>query len=136
MGDIDFAELSWADELDFGEEVYMVRAGAKPSIVEKKLTPEERKQFDKAKDDSLIPWIDNHVWEKVPWSEALPDEICPLKFLLKWKATTDGHKANARVIMQGFKHRDVINEKLVTESPTLSKLGRNVALQWSTRRRC
>ena len=76
----------------------------------------------------LIPWIDNHAWERVPRSEAQPDETCPLKFLLKWKATTDGHKANARVITQGFKDRDVINEKLVTESPTLSEIGRNVAL--------
>ena len=64
MGDIDFAELSWTDELDFGEEAHMVRAGARPTIVEKKLTPEERKQFDQAKDDSLIPRIDNRAWER------------------------------------------------------------------------
>ena len=35
-------------------------------------------------------------------------------------------KANARVILQGFKHVDVISRKLDTESPTLSKVGRQL----------
>eukprot|EP00434_Breviolum_minutum_P011884 symbB.v1.2.010485.t1/scaffold674.1/size176181/2 len=33
-------------------------------------------------------------------------------------------KPNARVILQGFKHRDVVQGKLDTESPTLSRLGK------------
>jgi hypothetical protein len=32
--------------------------------------------------------------------------------------------ANARVILQGFRHSDVLNKELETESPTLSRVGR------------
>ena len=43
-----------------------------------------------------------------------------MRFLLRYKED----KPNARVILQGFKHRDVVQGKLDTESPTLSRLGK------------
>ena len=49
---------------------------------------------------------------------------------MKWKtdAVTGIRKPNARVIWQGFKHADSTTKVLDKESPTLSRLGRNVIL--------
>ena len=51
-----------------------------------------------------------------------------LHFFKDGKKTENGEVANARVIIQGFRHKDVMNEKLVTEAPTLSRLGRFLIL--------
>ena len=103
---------------------------------EKNLTAEEKKAFDEAKDAALMVWIENAAWRAVPESEAKMDEVVPARFLQRWKPTGDGnHKANARVIIQGFKHRDVLNENLLKESPTLSRMGRMVIMTWAVHRR-
>ena len=67
-------------------------------------------------------------------SEASPEEIVPARFLQRWKPTADGPKANARVIIEGFKHCDVLNENLQKESPTLSRLGRMLVMIWAVHR--
>ena len=103
---------------------------------EKNLTAEEKKAFDEAKDAALMVWIENAAWRAVPESEAKMDEVVPARFLQRWKPIGDGnHKANARVIIQGFKHRDVLNENLLKESPTLSRMGRMVIMTWGVHRR-
>ncbi len=95
---------------------------------EKKLTVEERKQFDQAKDKALMVWIDNEAWKAAPMEQVRDGEMVPARFLQRWKKTEQGVVANARVIIQGFRHKDVMNEKLETESPTLSRLGRFLIL--------
>ena len=95
---------------------------------EKKLTPEEKKQFDQAKDKALMVWIDNEAWKASPMEQVRDGEMVPARFLQRWKKTEEGEVANARVIIQGFRHKDVMNEKLDTEAPTLSRLGRFLIL--------
>ena len=95
---------------------------------EKKLTVEERKQFDEAKDKALMVWIDNQAWKAAPMEQVRDGEMVPARFLQRWKKSEEGVVANARVIIQGFRHKDVMNEKLETESPTLSRLGRFLIL--------
>ena len=104
------------------------------SFNEKKLNAEERKAFDAAKDAALMVWIENQAWKAVPESEAQEGEVVPARFLQRWKPTADGHVANARVILQGFRHIDVLSENLVRESPTLSRLGRMMVMVWATHR--
>ena len=81
--------------------------------------------FNTAKNNALKSWITNHAGSR-PTS--------PLQSLVKpfWHDSFSSgrkrmaNKANARVILQGFKHVDVISRKLDTESPTLSKVGRQL----------
>ena len=91
---------------------------------EKLLSPEEKKMFDEAKDKALMVWIENAAWKAVDAKEAAEGEVVPARFLQRWKKTSEGQKANARVIIQGFKHKDVLEQQLETESPTLSRVGR------------
>ena len=95
---------------------------------EKMLTPEEKKQFDEAKDKALMVWIDNQAWKAASMEQVRDGEMVPARFLQRWKKTENGTVANARVIIQGFRHKDVMNEKLDTEAPTLSRLGRFLIL--------
>ena len=61
--------------------------------------------------------------------------MIPARFLQRWKPTKEGPQANARVIIQGFKHKDVLNEELERESPTLSMLGRHSVYVMATHKR-
>lgn len=98
---------------------------------EKKLSAEERKEFDLAEDKALQVWFDNAAWKAVPESEAREGEVIPARFLQRWKPTKTGKVANARVILQGFRHKDVLTEELDGESPTLSRTGRMLILIWA-----
>jgi chemotaxis protein histidine kinase CheA len=94
---------------------------------ERSLTPEQRKEFDQAKDEALKVWIDNKAWKVVPMEVAREGEVVPARFIQRWKPKPEhpnGRVANARVILQGFRHSDVLNKELETESPTLSRVGR------------
>lgn len=104
---------------------------------ERLLTPEEKRHFDDTKGQALQVWFDNQAWRPVPESEAKEGETVPTRFLQRSKPTKEGKKANARVILQGFRHKDVLEKKLETESPTLSMTGRHglyiftVQKQWT-----
>ena len=91
---------------------------------ERRLSKEEKAMFDEAKDKALMVWIDNSAWRAVDEHEAGAGEVVPARFLQRWKKTPEGQKANARVIIQGFKHKDVLEKELETDSPTLSRVGR------------
>ena len=88
-----------------------------------KLTPDERAQFDEAKDQALNVWFENDAWRPVNIQEVNDGQLVLARFLQRWKPTKTGRKANARVIIQGFRHRDVVEQKLDRESPTLSMTG-------------
>ena len=85
-----------------------------------------RSQFDQAKDDCLKPWLQNYAWEAFPQTDVGEGEDCPLRFLLRWKLKDGNFVASARVIMQGFKHKDVLPGELDKKSPTLFRLGRYI----------
>ena len=101
------------------------------AVVESRLTAEEKKEFLEAKRKSLVPWCENDAWKRVKRASAPEGTIVPMRFLLRYKEK----KPHARVILQGFRHRDVLESKLNTESPTLSRLGKYLLLQIATQRR-
>ena len=101
------------------------------SIVESRLSSEEKEKFSQAKDKALHVWLDNAAWRAAPMDEAQEGEVIPARFLLRWKGTKTGKEANARVIIQGFRHKDVLTEELDRESPTLSRVGKMLLLQWA-----
>ena len=92
-------------ELD-SEEVMM-------AVAESRLSLEEKKNFVEAKRISLVPWCDNDAWRPVKRTEAPNGTIVPMRFLLRYKED----KPNARVIPQGFKHRDVVQGRQVLDRP-------------------
>ncbi|CAK0791255.1 unnamed protein product [Prorocentrum cordatum] len=73
--------------------------------------------------------------EPIDEAEVDPAARCPLRFLLKWKVKDGKRVANARVLYQGFKHRDVAEGQLDKEAPTLSRLGRHTVLLWAALRK-
>ena len=90
------------------------------AVVESKLDAAAKQQFKEAKRKALLPRCENDAWRPVDRSSAPDGTIVPMRFLLRYKESLP----HARVILQGFKHRDVLGSKLDTESPTLSRLGK------------
>ena len=127
MGDTDDDELMLLYG-DYGDDIYLADR-KRDSVIEARLTPEERHQFDDAKIKALQPWIENAAWEAADPSDAHAGEVCPMRFLLKWKRKGDGFEANARVILQGFHLHEVTSVNVDKNSPTLSRLGRSLILQ-------
>lgn len=104
---------------------------------EKRLTAEEKKEFDEAKDQALRVWLENDAWKAIPLESADPEETVPARFLLRWKPKAEaknGKVANARVILQGFRHKDVLTQQLETESPTLSRIGKHLIYLYLTQK--
>lgn len=101
------------------------------AVVESRLSKEEKKEFLEAKRKALVPWRENDAWRRVKRAGAPEGTIVPMRFLLRYKEK----KPHARVILQGFRHRDVLESKLDTESPTLSRLGKYLILQAAVQRR-
>ena len=57
-------------------------------------------------------------------------ELIPARTLKRWKPTKEGPVANVRVVIQGFRHKDVLENDLETP-PTLSRVGKMLTLQWA-----
>ena len=91
------------------------------AVVESRLSTEEKKEFLEAKRKSLVPWCGNDAWKRVKRANAPEGTIVPMRFLLRYKEK----KPHARVILQGFRHRDA----------SLSRLGKYLLLQIATQRR-
>ena len=125
------SQMDAADAQEVEDEALAIAEG----FNEKLLSPEEKRQFDDAKDQALQVWFDNQAWRPVPREEAKEGECVPARFLQRWKPVKDGKKANARVIIQGFKHKDVLEQKLDTESPTLSMTGRHCIYLFTVHKR-
>ncbi|CAK0862702.1 unnamed protein product [Prorocentrum cordatum] len=101
-----------------------------------RLAPQqEREQFYAAKLEALEVFNKNDGWEPIDEAEVDPAARCPLRFLLKWKVKDGQRVANARVLYQGFKHRDVAEGQLDKEAPTLSRLGRHTVMLWAALRK-
>ena len=48
------------------------------TIIEARLTTQERRAFDKAKDEALIPWCENAAWKPAKKNVIKPGEAVPL----------------------------------------------------------
>ena len=90
------------------------------AVVESRLSADEKRASTEAKRKALVPWHENDAWRPFKRTACPPGTIVPMRFLLRYKE----NKPHARVILQGFKHKDVIESKLDTESPTVSRLGK------------
>ena len=113
------------------DEVYMTKAKG-DEIAWGRLSVDEQALFQEAKREACMVFIENKAWKPIHWSQCNEAYTAPLRFLLKWKTMDDGtRKPNARVIWQGFKHSDSVSKVLDKESPTLSRLGRNVIVMIS-----
>ncbi|CAK0900583.1 unnamed protein product [Prorocentrum cordatum] len=114
------------------ETIYMLAfKGKAPAIVGGGLTPEERGQFYAAKLEALEVFNKNDGWEPIDEAEVDPAARCPLRFLLKWQVKDGQRVANARVLYQGFKHRNLAEGQLDKEAPALSRLGRHTVMLWA-----
>ena len=113
-------DMLYGEEVDRLDENFMAT-----SFSEKNLTKEQKEEFAEARDKALDVWFENQAWRPVDASEAQPGEAVPARFLQRWKPTKEGQKANARIIIQGFKHRDVLEDTVDKEAPTLSMVGRS-----------
>ena len=60
----------------------MYMATVKDTVLEQHLSGDEKKAFDKAKDEAIIPWLDNDAWRAVKEKLAEPMEKCLRRFLL------------------------------------------------------
>ena len=78
-----------------------------------KMTEEEAAEMDEAKSCDLAAWMVSMRW------------------VLTWKPPDEqGRKARARIVVLGFQHPEVT--ELQVASPTLSRLGRILTLQWAS----
>ncbi|CAK0827016.1 unnamed protein product [Prorocentrum cordatum] len=108
--------------------IHLTNAAKRDAVVEARLAQDEKVQFDEAKTKALLPWIDNQAWQAVNEATAGAGEVCPMRFLLKWKMKDGVREANARVILQGFHLEEVASTNVEKASPTLTRLARYLIL--------
>ncbi|CAK0910898.1 unnamed protein product, partial [Prorocentrum cordatum] len=108
--------------------IYLTNAAKRDAVVEARLAQDEKVQFDEAKTKALLPWIENQAWQAVNEATAGAGEVCPMRFLLKWKMKDGVREANARVILQGFHLEEVASTNVEKASPTLTRLARYLIL--------
>ena len=74
-------------------------------ISERRMTPEERKQFDLAKSIEVTNFLAAKAFEALPAKPSLFVERMQwnMRWILTWKVKDDGtKKAKARAVLQGF----------------------------------
>ena len=99
------------------------------AVVESRLSPDEKKAIAKRK--ALVPWSENAAWQPISRSKCPKGTIVPMRFLLRYKE----NQPHARVILQGLKHKDVLESKLDTESPTISRVEKYLLVLMARRKR-
>eukprot|EP00438_Fugacium_kawagutii_P008129 Skav234370 [mRNA] locus=scaffold2071:53675:57820:- [translate_table: standard] len=105
----------------------------KEQISERHLSLEDRLAFIEAKKQELASFFQNDVWEIDDSTNSQPGRVLKAHFILKWSKNSDNTpRAKARLITQGFKDPDALAGTLQTDSPTLSRLGRNYVLAIAT----
>ena len=102
----------------------------KDQLNERQMTVADRLAFMEAKKKELESFFQNDVWEMILDDGSTPhDRILKAHFILKWTKWSNGEpRAKARLITQGFKDPDALSGQLSTDSPTLSRIGRNYIL--------
>ena len=99
----------------------------KNNVSERNLGPDDRAQFMAAKVKELKSFFDNHVWEFQTTREAQPERTMTSRILLNWKKNPDGTpRAKARLIVRGYTDPDAWEGKVVTSSPTTTRLARSI----------
>ena len=118
------------------EELAQVASASKRSRAEvqiKNLTPQEKKLFDKAKQDELSCWLQTSALRPILRKYLNPEQILKSRWVLTWKPVTgEGQtagdkKAKARLVVLGF--QDPRITEVARDAPTLTKEGRHAILQ-------
>ena len=117
-------------------------SAAKKQKTEVKLTtlsPMERKLFADAKEKELQSWMDTQTICRILRHQIPEQNVLRCRWILTWKdaennthLSTDGkhsanRKAQARLVILGYQDPEL--SSLERDSPTLSKLSRNLLLQ-------
>ena len=105
-------------------------------VREKTLSQEEVMQFSKAKGTKVKNFIASSCFEKAQGDIPPESEIIGMRWLLTWKFDPKyegGKKAKARAIVLGYQDPSYSQRK--TSSPTPSKAGRQLFLQFCAWRR-
>ena len=98
-------------------------------VSEKRLTPEEHRQFMEAKDIEVKNFIAARAFEVIP-PELRPDasQAIGMRWILTWKQKDEGgYKAKARAILKGF--QDPSYEFRSTTTPVMTRQTRQILLQ-------
>lgn len=100
-------------------------------VSEKRLTEEEKKQFDAAKQKEVKNYIMAEVFKQLP-PDKLPDknQVMKMRWILTWKFSkeTSEKKAKARAVILGF--QDPLYEYRPTASPTMTRTTRQIFLTY------
>ncbi|CAK0861054.1 unnamed protein product [Prorocentrum cordatum] len=68
--------------------IHLTNAAKRDAVVEARLTPDEKVQFDEAKTKALLPWIENQAWQAVDEATAGAGEVYLILLILcqqSWK---------------------------------------------------
>ena len=105
---------------------------SKSEIKEKNLTQAEQQLFFEAKCKELRSFFECGVWEFTTSDKAEADRTLSSRMLLKWAKNPDGTpRAKARLVVRGYNDADALAGNLDTQSPTASRLARNLLLSIS-----
>lgn len=98
-------------------------------LSERKMTPEERKQFDLAKGVEVTNFLSARAFEALPPDKRVRrEDAVHMRWILTWKLKEDGaKKAKARAVLQGY--QDPKYEERATHSPTTTRQTRQMQLQ-------
>ncbi|CAK0852367.1 unnamed protein product, partial [Prorocentrum cordatum] len=77
----------------------------------------------------------NDGWGPINEADVDPRACCPLRCLFMWKMKDGQNVANARVLYQGLKRRDVAEGQLDEEVATFSRPGRRTVMLWASLRK-
>ena len=103
-------------------------------VHEKRLTTEEKAQFDKAKSSEVRNFVAAECFKAWQGRELQESEIPGMRWLLTWKfddkyTDNNGRKAKARAIVLGYQDPNYAVRE--TSAPTPTKAGRQLFLQHS-----
>ena len=101
-------------------------------VCERRLTPEQKKEFDSAKDSEVRNFVASECFKAWKGPDAPEEEILGMRWLLTWKydekyKDIGGRKAKARAIILGYHDPNYAARE--TSSPTPSKSGRQLFFQ-------
>ena len=110
------------------------RARARVEVNIKKLSAEERAQCRAAQHKEMDQWISNDVISVCQRAGIPKQRVMTMRWVHTWKVdeNTGETKAKARLVVKGFTDPDLT--EIRSESPTLSRLSRQLILQLSASR--
>ena len=130
------------DQNDEEKSWIMLATSSKKQRTEVKLStlsPEEIKEFEKAKDSEIQNWIKTSTISAILRDQIPEEQILRCRWILTWKPIDNvgeneesnnhqkSHKAKARLVVLGY--LDPRIEEIPRDSPTLNKTSRMIALQ-------